>query len=312
MLRRIDTAIGELEAQNEAGEGISPVRLPRELEQAKALKQRVEDAMGRLGRNGGQINLTDLDARLMKGRRGIMPGYNAQAMVSPLSSDDGSKRVIITAADVVTNASDSGQLVPMLEQAEELTGYRSPVTLADGGYHTAAALDAGESRGQVLVMGEHHEKDSTRPYFKDRFQYDADSDGYICPHGHRLRFCGLRKSKVTGIRDYRVYRASRTACRTCSAFGLCTRDKHSGRALWITSSDILLLRHREWMRSREARTLYARRRELSEAPFGVMKDQMNARRLLLRGLSAIRAEFSLLAAAFNLRVLWATCSKAAT
>jgi transposase len=66
MLRRIDTAIGELEAQNEAGEGISPVRLPRELEQAKALKQRVEDAMGRLGRNGGQINLTDLDARLMR------------------------------------------------------------------------------------------------------------------------------------------------------------------------------------------------------------------------------------------------------
>jgi len=197
----------------------------------------------------------------------------------------------------------------MLEQAEELTGQRTPVTLADGGYHTAAALRTGENRGQVLVMGERYQKSGTGPYFKDRFEYDAESDSYTCPHGQRLHFCGLRKSKVTGTRDYKVYRASRTACRTCPAFGLCTRDKHSGRALWITSSDMLLLRHRAWMRSREALALYARRRELSEPTFGVMKDQMNARRLLLRGLANVRAEFSLLAAAFNLRVLWATCSK---
>jgi transposase len=312
LLSRVDAAIEELETQNEAGQGIGPTNLPKDLEQTKALKQRVQDAMGRLSKNGGQINLTDQDAKLMKGRRAITPGYNAQAMVSPLSSDTGSERVIITAADVVTNASDSGQLVPMLEQAEELTGYRSPVTLADGGYHTAAALDAGENRGQVLVMGERHQKDSTRPYFKDRFCFDADRDSYICPRGQRLHFCGLRKSKVTGRRDYKVYRASRTDCRTCSAFGLCTRDKHSGRALWITSSDLLLLRHRAWMRSREALALYARRRELSEPTFGVMKDQMNARRLLLRGLANVRAEFSLLAAAFNLRVLWATCSKMTT
>jgi len=312
LLDRVEAAIAELEAQNEGGDDPSPARLPKELEQAQALKQRVQDAMSRLLRNKGQINLTDEDAQLMKGRNGIMPGYNAQAMVSPLSSDINSKRVIITAAEVVTSASDSRQLAPMLERAEELTGQRTPVTLADGGYHTAAALEAGENRGQVLVMGERYQKSCTGPYFKDRFEYDAESDSYTCPHGQRLHFCGLRKSKVTGTRDYKVYRASRTACRTCSAFGLCTRDKHSGRALWITSSDMLLLRHRAWMRSREALALYARRRELSEPTFGVIKDQMNARRLLLRGLANVRAEFSLLAAAFNLRVLWATCSKMTT
>ena len=59
------------------------------------------------------------------------------------------------------------------------------------------------------------------------------------------------------------------------------------------------------MRSTEALTLYARRRELSEPTFGVIKDQMNARKLLLRGVSNVKAEFSLLAAVFNLRVLWA-------
>jgi hypothetical protein len=31
-----------------------------------------------------RINLTDEDARLMKSRQGIVPAYNAQAMVSPV------------------------------------------------------------------------------------------------------------------------------------------------------------------------------------------------------------------------------------
>ena len=39
-----------------------------------------------------RINLTDPDARLMKGRQGIVAGYNAQAMVSPTETDGGSDR----------------------------------------------------------------------------------------------------------------------------------------------------------------------------------------------------------------------------
>ena len=152
-------------------------------------------------------------------------------------------------------------------------------------------------------MGERYHNSCTGPFFKDRFEYDHASDTYICPHGQRLPFRSLRMSKLTGLRSIRVYRASRTACRTCSAFGVCTTDKRAGRALWITSSDALLLTHRQWMRSDEARTLYARRGRLSEPTFGTMKDQMNARRFLLRGLANVRAEFSLLATAFNLRTL---------
>ncbi len=63
--------------------------------------------------------------------------------------------MLITAADVVNSAADSGQLVPMLEQAEEMIGERVPVTLADGGYHTAANLAVGipgERCGLVPMM----------------------------------------------------------------------------------------------------------------------------------------------------------------
>src|SRR4030065_1272757 len=110
----------------------------------------------------------------------------------------------------------------MLEKAKELTGQRVPITLADGGYHTAASLEAGERRGQLLVMGERYKDSCTGPYFKDRFEYNSANDSYTCPHGHQLPFRGLRRSKLTGSRSIRVYRASRTACRTCPCVGVCT------------------------------------------------------------------------------------------
>jgi hypothetical protein len=41
----------------------------------------------------------------------------------------------------------------------------------------------------------------------------------------------------------------------------------------------------------------------SEAVFGILKDQLGARRFLLRGLANVQAEFTILATAFNLRTL---------
>ena len=53
-----------------------------------------------------------------------------------------------------------------------------------------------------------------------------------------------------------------------------------------------------------AKRWYARRKVLCEPTFGILKEQLGARRFLLRGLTNLRAEFALLATAFNLRTLW--------
>ena len=58
------------------------------------------------------------------------------------------------------------------------------------------------------------------------------------------------------------------------------------------------------MTTERARGLYARRKELIEPISGILKEQLSARRFLLRGLANVRAEFVLLATAFNLRTLW--------
>jgi hypothetical protein len=57
------------------------------------------------------------------------------------------------------------------------------------------------------------------------------------------------------------------------------------------------------MATPEAKALYRRRKELPEPAFGIMKEVHAARRLLLRGLRKVRAEWALLATAFNLRTL---------
>ena len=57
------------------------------------------------------------------------------------------------------------------------------------------------------------------------------------------------------------------------------------------------------MKTDKASELYARRQQLIEPVFGILKEQLGARRLLLRGLVNVRAEFTLMATAFNLRTL---------
>jgi hypothetical protein len=58
---------------------------------------------------GGQVNITDHDSRLVKGRRGWIQGYKAQAVCN--------EQHLIVAAEVMTASPDFGHLGPMLAAA---------------------------------------------------------------------------------------------------------------------------------------------------------------------------------------------------
>ena len=124
LLVRVERAIGDLEAQNEAGEDAAAAHLPEELADKEVLRDKVKQAMADLAgqERHKRINLTDPDARLMKGRQGIVAGYNAQAMVSPTEPEGGMTGMLVTAVDVVDEANDNAMLAPMMERAEETTG----------------------------------------------------------------------------------------------------------------------------------------------------------------------------------------------
>jgi hypothetical protein len=205
--------------------------------------------------------------------------------------------MLITAAAVTDDADDHSQLVPMVEQAVQETGSRATITLADGGFHSAENLLA--TADQLILMPEAQE--TTAAYHKARFRYDPEQDTYTCPEGQTLHFGGtVRRPDRPPTRRYR---STGAVCRACPAFGTCTTDRRQGRSLEVGPLEDLLVAHRALMATEEASQVYRLRQQLVEPVFGILKEQQGARRLLLRGLQAVEAEWRLLAATFNLRVL---------
>jgi transposase len=307
LLGRVETAIADLEAQNTGGDDPPPARLPAELARAEALRARVLEALARVTDEDGpqRANVTDLEATLQKRRGGgFQVGYNAQAMVAGVCAPDGAGPGgrLITAADVTADRDDHGQLVPLVDQAVEVTDAPIPELQADGGYHSAANLAACEVRGQTIVMPDPQAPRPGQPYHKDRFVCDPATDTYTCPQGQRLTFQGL-DSRVAGGPPIRRYRADLAVCAACPVRAACTTATKTGRSIAISPDDARLRAHRAFMATDDARDRYRRRKTLPEPTFGILKEQQAARRFLLRGLDNVRAEWSLLATTFNLRCL---------
>ena len=78
LLERLEQAITDLEAQNEAGEDAAVARLPEELADKKVLKEQVRLARADLAsqKRHSRIILTNPEAWVMKGRHGsIVAGW---------------------------------------------------------------------------------------------------------------------------------------------------------------------------------------------------------------------------------------------
>ncbi|MCA1677971.1 MAG: transposase, partial [Actinobacteria bacterium] len=109
----------------------------------------------------GRINVTDPDSRVVKGLRGFIQGYNAQAVTN--------EHQIILAAEIMVAAPDFGHLEPMVDatqrelQAAGVT--QTPgVLLADAGYWHQQQMDNIIERGiQILIAPDASRRKSPRP-----------------------------------------------------------------------------------------------------------------------------------------------------
>jgi hypothetical protein len=109
----------------------------------------------------GRINVTDPDSRVVKGLRGFLQGYNAQAVTN--------EHQVVIAAEVMTAAPDFGQLEPMLDAAQrERTRPASPtppgVLLADAGYWHQRQMERIVDQGiPVLIAPDASKRRGARP-----------------------------------------------------------------------------------------------------------------------------------------------------
>jgi len=252
-------------------------------------RTRCKDMLAQLDQTGeDQISLTDPDSRAMAAHTHVAVGYNVQVAVD-------TKHKLIVEQQVTNQVVDMGMLTQTAEPAKEALGVETIEVVADKGYFKIEDIEACEKAGMVPYVPRPQRGPSVKAglFRKDEFQYDADSNSYVCPAGQRLH--PYSSSLQRGMK--KINYVNKLACDDCRIRQRCTGGKF--RAVSRLENEAVLDR----MQARLAKHpgVLDRRRETVEHPFGTIKQWMGQGAFLMRGLEKVRAEFSLTALAYNLR-----------
>jgi transposase len=128
---------------------------------------------------------------------------------------------------------------------------------------------------------------------KNKFQYDAKKDVYVCPAAQELTY---RFSTHELGRELRYYRAK--GCKNCALKKQCTRNK-ANRTITREANEHLVEAMAERMKREPWK--FKLRKALAEHPFGTIKRTMGYTHFLLKGLEKVRCEWSLITLVYNLK-----------
>ncbi|MGK2961847.1 MAG: IS1182 family transposase [Gemmatimonadaceae bacterium] len=301
-LADLDREIKELEralADGETDRG--EYRLPERLIDRQALQMAIRGALDRLDqRSENHLHPHEPEANLVKNHGVVEFGYNGQSVV-----DDQSKMIVHN--DVVADAYDQRQLIPMLDQLHHEWGRVAEETVADGGYNTESAIAEAEQKGYSVTLAAgpaDEESRSSQEYHASKFTFDRERDVVVCPRGEALHF-ESNKNKGGG-RIVAVYRCA--ASEACPVRNLCTQSK-KGRSVEIGPHHEAVMRQKLKRKTPQGRAHIRIRATLAERPFAIIKQVLEYRRAAATGLSKVKTEWSFICAIHNLRILlrhWTT------
>jgi transposase len=252
-------------------------------------RTRCEEMLAHLDQTGEeQISLTDPDSRAMAAHTRVAVGYNVQVAVD-------TKHKLIVEQQVTNQVVDMGLLTQTAAPAKEVLGVETIAVVADRGYFKIEDIEACEQAGIEPYVPRPQRGPSVKAglFRKDEFQYDADSDSYICPAGQRL--FPYSSSLLRGLK--KINYTNKLACDDCKIRSRCTNSRF--RTVSRLENEAVLDRMQVRLVQRPG--VLDRPREAVEHPFGSIKQWMNQGAFLMRGLEKVRAEFSLTALAYNLR-----------
>ena len=232
----------------------------------------------------------------------LKPGYNVQIGVDS---------EYIVAADIFQDRNDVWTLIPFLETIEKKVGFRYPSVTADSGYESEEAYTyLREQKQKPYIKPQTYEKWKKRSFKQDiskreNMGYDEITDTYICHAGKELKplFIKKQKSKSGYESEVTVYECE--DCTSCPHKERCTRAKGNKR-LYISKS--FLEKRQESYENilSEKGILYRMNRSIQvEGAFGVLKNDYEFQRFLLRGKTKVKLEILLLCMGYNLNKLHA-------
>jgi len=295
---RIDGYLRDLDKADEHAadeEQLTPKKLQDKIGQLKQRKETYGSLLHQMEQtNQKQISLTDPDSRSTTVNPKARVGYNAQIAVDE-------KHKLIVAQDVTNETNDTEQLSRMSIEAKEALGVDAVKVVADSGYYNAQEIRSCLSANiEPYVTRRLTSSCASKGLFsKEQFSYSPDKDCYICPAGEELTLRSVCRKRQTGSAAKHIIRYYATkACKTCALRQQCTTNKN-GRWIYRWEDEHLL----DEMAQRVAanRQLMKKRKEIVEHPFGTIKFWNDQGHFLLRGLEKVRAEFSLMTLAHNIK-----------
>jgi transposase len=313
----------------------SPAAVQPDLAEAKARHRRLQEALKQLAeadaarrREGlktpAQLPSTDPDSTVLPNKEG---GYAAN--FTPTAAVD-THRDYIVDPEVIADANENTEVVPMTERVEERFGQRPAAVLADGLNATGPNIVELQQRGIEFLSPASAEETTegnpavradprqpvpeeawaklpisphTKKLDKSCFVFVPEEKVYYCPRGERLPLEKTKPDVRQGQKiTLEVYRCS--DCAGCPLASRCISDKsHGGRTVTRDRFTPDRERHAAKMRQPEIRTRYARRFHAGETPFGWLKHVLGLRQFLLRGLEKVRTEWLWACTGYNLRKL---------
>jgi hypothetical protein len=215
--------------------------------------------------------------------------YNVQTVVD-------SKHKLIVDFELSERSDDKGNLHKMSEQAKEILEVKTLTNLADKGYYDGEDIAACEANGVSCLVAKPRPGGAVKAegFSRDCFEYDRKNDCYICPCKTPLHY--MREQKHSNSKVYRVY-ANYSACRQCPRKGDCTAGEYRQilRPLYQDTLDVVD------ERTHKNKSLYRKRQEIVEHPFGTIKAVWGYKQYLCRGKPKVAAETALAYLAYNMR-----------
>ena len=294
-LEKIDTRIAQILSESEQADeresdAPSLVKMQEELADHEKLRAKVLDILSTLKADGKKtINATDPECTKIHGRQGSHAGYNAQTVVDE-------KHGLIVSADVVNENNDLHQFSQQIEHASATLEKKPDTACADSGFSDIDELEKVDKDGIKVVVPSIRQASSKErgPFDKSHFIYDRTRDRYMCPAGKILKY---RRTNIQ--KEHKEYWADGGTCKTCPNFGLCTTCRR-GRKITRMLKEELCEKLEHQYEQPDSQAIYHLRKQKVELPFGHIKHNLHVSGFLLRGLSGVRAEMSILSSCFNM------------
>ena len=242
-----------------------------------------------------KVCLTDPDASMAtNGRnRRLEPSYKQHAVVDDVFG-------VVLDVEVTTGEVNEGQVViERLDAAAATTGVPIKTATADAGYAYAKVFAGLEARTIDAVIPTKAEPFPGRVIPTRRFKFDARANIARCPRGKILR------PKGKPHRGFQYFHARARDCARCPLRARCVSPSRHARVVVfnLDHPSLLRARRRRLRWGAEEGRLYRRHRWRSEGFHGEAKTWHGLARAVRRGLSNMRIQAFLTAAAINLKRL---------